>query len=436
MNKKSRFVIFALVLIAGIFLAGCGPVPAGAEIKVNPDGLSAQVEFSGIVDSIAADLWVVAGQSLVISPLTNLDPAIIAGDLVEVHATATLDGTVNADSIKLFTPEHPATPGGDKETEFVGVVESIDPESWVVSGVTFVITLQTEIKGPIIVGDRVKIEALVGTDGTRTALEIKLADEKNDSDEKGSESEFSGIVESIGPDSWTVGGQVFAITPQTEIMGTIVVGDLVEIEVVVGTDGISTAHEIKLAEESIPSTGDHTEMEFEGIVESISPDSWTVGGQVFAITEHTEIEGTILVSDLVKIEAVVATDGTITAREIKLVEDESTSSNDESKVEFTGVVESISLESWTVDGQVIAITSQTEIKGTFIAGDTVSVEAVNNPDGTLTALEIKESGDHGSSNHDSENDDHSNHPADGRSSDDDSEHGGNYGGGYSSEGDD
>jgi phenylpyruvate tautomerase PptA (4-oxalocrotonate tautomerase family) len=364
MNKKSRFVIFALVLIAGIFLAGCGPVPAGAEIKVNPDGLSAQVEFSGIVDSIAADLWVVAGQSLVISPLTNLDPAIIAGDLVEVHATATLDGTVNADSIKLFTPEHPATPGGDKETEFVGVVESIDPESWVVSGVTFVITLQTEIKGPIIVGDRVKIEALVGTDGTRTALEIKLADEKNDSDEKGSESEFSGIVESI------------------------------------------------------------------------SPDSWTVGGQVFAITEHTEIEGTILVSDLVKIEAVVATDGTITAREIKLVEDESTSSNDESKVEFTGVVESISLESWTVDGQVIAITSQTEIKGTFIAGDTVSVEAVNNPDGTLTALEIKDSGDHGSSSHDSENDDHSSHPADGRSSDDDSEHGGNYGGGYSSEGDD
>jgi hypothetical protein len=436
MNKKTRFVVFALVLIAGIFLAGCGPVPAGAEIKVNPDGLSAQVEFTGIVDSIAADLWVVAGQSLVISPLTNLDPAILAGDLVEVHATATLDGTVNADSIKLFTPDHPATPGGNKETEFVGVVESIAPEAWVVSGVTFAITLQTEIKGPIIVGDQVKIEALVSTDGTSTALEIKLADEKNDSDEKGSESEFSGIVESIGLDSWTVGGQVFAITPQTEIKGTIVVGDLVEIEVVVGTDGITTAHEIKLAEESSPSTGDHTEMEFEGIVESISPDNWIVGGQVFAITEQTEIEGTILVGDLVKIEAVVGTDGMITAHEIKLVKDENTSSDDETDVEFTGVVESISPESWTVDGQVLAITSQTEIKGTIVAGDTVSVEAVNNPDGTLTALEIKESGDHDSSNHDLENDDHSSHPGDGRSSDDDGEHEGNFGGGNPSEGDD
>jgi hypothetical protein len=73
MNMKTRSVIFALVLVAGLFLVGCGPIPAGAEIKVNPDGKSAQVEFAGIVDSIAADLWVVAGQALVISPLSILD---------------------------------------------------------------------------------------------------------------------------------------------------------------------------------------------------------------------------------------------------------------------------------------------------------------------------------------------------------------------------
>jgi hypothetical protein len=83
MNMKTRCVIFAVVLIAGMFLVGCGPIPAGAEIKANPDGTSAQVEFAGIVDSIAADLWVVAGQALVISPVTILDPSILTGDMVK-----------------------------------------------------------------------------------------------------------------------------------------------------------------------------------------------------------------------------------------------------------------------------------------------------------------------------------------------------------------
>jgi hypothetical protein len=100
------------------------------------------------------------------------------------------------------------------------------------------------------------------------------------------------------------------------------------------------------------------------------------------------------------------------------------------------VVESIGLDSWTVGGQVFAITPQTEIKGTIIAGDTVKIEALNNPDGTLTADEIKKTGSHGLDNQQSESDDHSSTPGNGRSSDNSSEHGSNPGGGPSTEEDD
>jgi hypothetical protein len=441
MNMKTRSVIFALVLVAGLFLVGCGPIPAGAEIKVNPDGKSAQVEFAGIVDSIAADLWVVAGQAVVISPLSILDSSILTGDMVKVHATVTLDGTVNADSISPYTPKHSSPPEGslpadDKETEFTGVVEVITPETWVVSGMTFSITLQTEIVGMIIVGDQVKIEARLGSDGISTAQEIKLAEAKTGLHQEGTELEFSGIVELISPESWTIAGQVFAISPKTEIKGTIIVGDLVKVEALVGTDGTATAHEIKLADGSDPSTEDDSELEFEGIVETIAPDNWTVAGQTFTITPETEIKGIILVGDLVKIEALVGTDGTAIAREIKLAEVKNNSPEDESRVEFIGVVESIGLDSWTVGGQVFAITPQTEIKGTIIAGDTVKIEALNNPDGTLTADEIKKTGSHGLGNHQSESDDHSNTTGNGRSSDNSSEHGSNPGGGPSTEEDD
>jgi hypothetical protein len=441
MNMKTRSVIFALVLVAGLFLVGCGPIPAGAEIKVNPDGKSAQVEFAGIVDSIAADLWVVAGQALVISPLSILDSSILTGDMVKVHATVTLDGTVNADSISPYTPKHASPPeaslpADDKETEFTGVVEVITPETWVVSGMTFSITLQTEIAGTIIVGDQVKIEARLSSDGISTAQEIKLAGAKTGLHQEGTELEFSGIVELISPESWTIAGQVFAISPKTEIKGTIIVGDLVKVEALVGMDGTATAHEIKLADGSDPSTEDDSELEFEGIVETIAPDNWTVAGQTFTITPETEIKGTILVGDLVKIEGLVGTDGTAIAREIKLAEVKNNSPEDESRVEFIGVVESIGLDSWTVGGQVFAITPQTEIKGTIIAGDTVKIEALNNPDGTLTADEIKKTGSHGLDNQQSESDDHSSTPGNGRSSDNSSEHGSNPGGGPSTEEDD
>jgi uncharacterized membrane protein YgcG len=58
-------------------------------------------------------------------------------------------------------------------------------------------------------------------------------------------------------------------------------------------------------------------------------------------------------------------------------------------IELTGVVSNLTAESWTIMGRVIAVTPQTELKGTFAVGDTVKVHAMVNADGSLTALEIE-----------------------------------------------
>lgn len=134
---------------------------------------------------------------------------------------------------------------------------------------TFVINPQTEIKGTMIVDDLVKVEALVGTDGVLTAHEIKLADEESETHDDGSEMAYAGVVESIAADTWAIIGMTFAITPETEIRGVIVVGDLVKIEALVGTDGALMAYEIKLADETRESNEDRSEWEFTGLVEFI-----------------------------------------------------------------------------------------------------------------------------------------------------------------------
>lgn len=58
-------------------------------------------------------------------------------------------------------------------------------------------------------------------------------------------------------------------------------------------------------------------------------------------------------------------------------------------VEFMGTLSSMTAESWTISGRQVAVTPQTEVKGSFSVGDTVKVHVRVNADGSLTALEIE-----------------------------------------------
>lgn len=69
-----------------------------------------------------------------------------------------------------------------------------------------------------------------------------------------------------------------------------------------------------------------------------------------------------------------------------------------SSIEFTGVVTELTAQRWTVAGRVIAVTAQTEIKGTYMVGDTVKVHALVAADGSLIAREIEAAENVGNTN--------------------------------------
>jgi hypothetical protein len=297
LKKTYYFISIGILSLAMIFLSACNAVlPAGAKASLSADGKSAQVEFTGTVDSIAANQWVVAGQKLMINSHSIVNGSIVVGNTVKVSATVTADGAVTADKIELPTgsssflamanslatvdpsatvgptatvdPLATATPGfsDDKEKEFSGVVETISLNSWQISGQVFIVNGQTVIKGNILVGDKVKVHFLNNSDGTFAATEIGLMDknqedvtEKGSSDQEDSSEQDSsnqgdhedlkltGKVEAIAPDAWTVNGQLFTVNAETEIKGSILLGDVVKVQYVVNTDGIFTATEIQLA---------------------------------------------------------------------------------------------------------------------------------------------------------------------------------------------
>ncbi len=79
-------------------------------------------------------------------------------------------------AIQFSQSEGSAQIGQGSEVEFVGFVEQMGSNIWVVSGKSVVITAQTEIKGNIVVGALVKVHATPTADGSLLAREIELAD--------------------------------------------------------------------------------------------------------------------------------------------------------------------------------------------------------------------------------------------------------------------
>jgi hypothetical protein len=227
-----------------------------------------------------------------------------------------------------------------------------------------------------------------------------------EADHNAQEVEFSGVVESLSDDSWTVSGVSFAVTTATEIKGAFTVGDPVKVHALLDPTDQLTASEIEAA---VPETEDldsdngfdddehDDEMEFTGAVDSMGGGSWVIGGKTVAILPSTEIKRSINLGDLVKVHAFDA-DGVLTAREIELAQGDDFEENpddddlddvDDDEDDFYGTVEAIDGITWTVAGVTFVIDSDTEIEHVVQIGDSVKVVFTTDENGNVVAQEIE-----------------------------------------------
>ena len=98
--------------------------------------------------------------------------------------------------------------------------------------------------------------------------------------------------------------------------------------------GIASQYTIEGVEipEATPESSPAGVLEFSGEVMSIGLDSWVVGDQTFVITTDTEIEHAPQVGDFVEVKAVENPDGSLTALEIELEDDDEAEDHDEGEV--------------------------------------------------------------------------------------------------------
>lgn len=177
------------------------------------------------------------------------------------------------------TPEPTEEPHQD-EVHLEGTVESISATAWVIDGTTVFLTADTEIKGAIQLGDRVKVTAYRQADGSLLAREIEPAHDEHES------------------------------TPTPEPTSTDDEHDITATPAPTGT--------VEPTATPAPTeTPEPEEVEFSGVVDSLSANVWVVGGVTLYITTDTEIKGDIQVGDRVKVKAWLMPDGSLVARKVE-----------------------------------------------------------------------------------------------------------------------
>jgi ferric-dicitrate binding protein FerR (iron transport regulator) len=305
-------------------------------------------------------IWRIGGQTFLTDSSTVVggDPQV--GDWVAVEGRILSDGTRFADRITLL---HHST---ENQFSFTGTVEVISGTQWTIAGRVVRVDDLTNIEEEIAVGKQVEVRGGIAKDGTWWASSIELT--------AANSFEFTGVVQSIISDTWTISGISVTVNVSTTIEAGIVVSDVVHVEGKILDDGTWRATSIQKIE------AEEETFDFTGVV--IGMDPWNVSGVAFETDENTAIDEGIDIGNRVRVKGQVLADGTWLAESITQL--------DEGKrhhVEFTAKVEHI--DPWIVGGVTVSVTEQTKIDNGIKVGDLVTVKGNLLPDGTVVAKKIR-----------------------------------------------
>lgn len=192
-------------IAVGSYVTIEGYVDAGVmtanEIKLQgelSEEAGVEIEFYGIIESIAEGSYGINGLTVNTDESTEIKGDLAVGDLVKVEGLLNADGTVLAHEIKpAFAPNgrpDDKNKGDDDheedEIKMIGSVESISDTLWIVAGTGFLVDDSTKIEGDPAIGDTVKVEATIQTDGTYLAKEIELEDDEDSSKDEDKDEQY------------------------------------------------------------------------------------------------------------------------------------------------------------------------------------------------------------------------------------------------------
>jgi hypothetical protein len=101
MKSNKSFLFVTVVLLAAYVLSACGGVPAAAPAEQAAVKVDASlVAYTGTLEGINGDQWIVNGQALTIDPAVVQDGPFQVGDTVKVEGDVNPDGSFTVSRIE------------------------------------------------------------------------------------------------------------------------------------------------------------------------------------------------------------------------------------------------------------------------------------------------------------------------------------------------
>lgn len=207
-----------------------------------------------------------------------------------------------------------------------GVISQVNPNGVLIDDLPILFDAQTKISGDLLPGRLVKLEGVTQPGGFIKADSIQLRFY-----------EYAGEVKAIQRDMWLIGDTSFAILNGTRIDPALRIGDRVLVLVYSADDGTLYAQAILRIPETIPNPTRFKpfEIEFSGIIEAVSADMLIINGKSVQLANATEIKGDLTIGKQVKVHALVAEDGSLTATEVEAESQAGNQAEDDKKGDDT-----------------------------------------------------------------------------------------------------
>jgi len=226
-------------------------------------------------------------------------------------ATRTPSPSATAQPAATQTPTV-ATPPREIRVRIEGLIQEIAVSHWLVNSQRVLLSSSTHVNqtsATAQVGGWAIVDALQTQDGSLVAQEIIVS---HSPAETPLLQEFSGVIERIEADRWTVAGRQVSLLAGTVIEGTPEVGAMAHVKARQFTDGRLVADYIRVASPS------EQVVQFAGPIQQIEQGRWVVAGQAVLIGPDTQIEGSPAVGAIAEVKASVLSDGTKLAMHIRV----------------------------------------------------------------------------------------------------------------------
>lgn len=374
--RTMTWLMMALALVFTLALTA-GPALAQQDAEANA------VQWSGVIDSVAADQWVIAGQAVSITPRTVIRVTGVLQPGMWADVQAMRDGdTLTARRILVVPPE----------MRLRGEI-SVIPEgrigTWIIGGQPFEVTTATAISdrgGPVVVGAWAQVFALQDGD-TLAAQRIRAIDPLP-------AVEVLGAIQAFDANGWTLSGIDLAIDADTLLSGEPRVGLLANAAAELQADNSLLALRLRVLWQE--HGGPQPPITLTGVIEQMPPNGtvgrWIVDGTNVVVSRNTLINqsnGMAVVGAEVQVNGHQA-DGTVVAREIVVL----TSPVSGEPVRFQGRIQSLPenglLGLWTVAGRSVRVTENTRLLGERFAriGAVAQVWGLRQPSGEIIATNL------------------------------------------------